>query len=417
MEIFNCKCGSILHSPCTLPCGHTICRMCFEEFKLCTVCGNNRQQNYILNVTLACVLEHYLPDQYEAADLMWKAKQQINLDDYLKALELLTSSLRLVRNSTATLRMRAEVNLKLSRNKHAYRDAQKCCEQDPQCGESLFVLGAACAALNKLDDSVEAYQKCLECDPDDASLYGKVCEKLDMLLSMDLGPEIDVSDEEPENMEPVETATSQPESPTLHKKWQISADATVNIDNVNKPNRDDGDIAPKPNHDDGDIAPKLLLPRAELDNDNNLLESDTCLRNATLCPTSQIVPMPSQEPLSHKRSHTVAQSLQTKPFKGKKSKKVSEQLPTLDDFECKLCFFLLYQPITTPCGHVFCKICLERCADHSPSCPICRGQLEYNENSIGEITLVIQEATKHFFPIELALRNEKQEEYMEKMSR
>jgi len=30
----------------------------------------------------------------------------------------------------------------------------------------------------------------------------------------------------------------------------------------------------------------------------------------------------------------------------------------LDDFECVLCAKLFWQPVTTPCGHTYCKECL-----------------------------------------------------------
>ncbi len=42
------------------------------------------------------------------------------------------------------------------------------------------------------------------------------------------------------------------------------------------------------------------------------------------------------------------------------------------DFECPLCFRLLWQPITTPCGHTFCKMCLDRVLDHNIECPMCK---------------------------------------------
>ena len=42
------------------------------------------------------------------------------------------------------------------------------------------------------------------------------------------------------------------------------------------------------------------------------------------------------------------------------------------DFECPLCMRLLWQPITTPCGHTFCRVCLDRTLDHNSVCPMCK---------------------------------------------
>ncbi|CAA6657437.1 unnamed protein product [Spirodela intermedia] len=43
-----------------------------------------------------------------------------------------------------------------------------------------------------------------------------------------------------------------------------------------------------------------------------------------------------------------------------------------DDFECTVCFKLLYEPVTTPCGHSFCRSCLHQSMDHGNKCPMCR---------------------------------------------
>ncbi|KAK0586538.1 hypothetical protein LWI29_008616 [Acer saccharum] len=43
-----------------------------------------------------------------------------------------------------------------------------------------------------------------------------------------------------------------------------------------------------------------------------------------------------------------------------------------DDFDCTLCLKLLYEPITTPCGHSFCRSCLFQSMDRGNKCPLCR---------------------------------------------
>lgn len=35
-----------------------------------------------------------------------------------------------------------------------------------------------------------------------------------------------------------------------------------------------------------------------------------------------------------------------------------------DDFDCTVCLKLLYEPVTTPCGHSFCRSCLFQSMDH-----------------------------------------------------
>lgn len=45
--------------------------------------------------------------------------------------------------------------------------------------------------------------------------------------------------------------------------------------------------------------------------------------------------------------------------------------------ECPLCLELLYDPVTLPCGHVFCKFCLERSMKEKAICPMCRENISY----------------------------------------
>lgn len=54
-----------------------------------------------------------------------------------------------------------------------------------------------------------------------------------------------------------------------------------------------------------------------------------------------------------------------------------EKSDYLDLFDCSICLSTLTDPITTPCGHTFCKECLIRTMTDVPtrSCPYCRRQL------------------------------------------
>jgi len=45
------------------------------------------------------------------------------------------------------------------------------------------------------------------------------------------------------------------------------------------------------------------------------------------------------------------------------------------DFECALCYKLFYQPVTTTCGHTYCKSCILSSLKYSPNCPLCRTKL------------------------------------------
>lgn len=45
------------------------------------------------------------------------------------------------------------------------------------------------------------------------------------------------------------------------------------------------------------------------------------------------------------------------------------------EVDCQVCYALFLDPVTTTCGHTFCRKCLHRVLDHSNLCPVCRRHL------------------------------------------
>ena len=48
---------------------------------------------------------------------------------------------------------------------------------------------------------------------------------------------------------------------------------------------------------------------------------------------------------------------------------------TRSELDCQVCYALMLDPLTTTCGHTFCRKCVARVLDHSTLCPICRRTL------------------------------------------
>ncbi|KAI1425964.1 ATP-dependent protease La domain-containing protein [Xylaria sp. FL1777] len=42
------------------------------------------------------------------------------------------------------------------------------------------------------------------------------------------------------------------------------------------------------------------------------------------------------------------------------------------EMDCQVCYALFLDPLTTTCGHTYCRTCIHRILDHSDLCPICR---------------------------------------------
>lgn len=73
------------------------------------------------------------------------------------------------------------------------------------------------------------------------------------------------------------------------------------------------------------------------------------------------------------------------------------------DLECILCSRCLLDPVTTACGHTFCRDCLTRVLDHGLSCPLCMAVLSIGDYSRGT-TEVLKQAIKILVPEELSAR-------------
>ena len=63
-------------------------------------------------------------------------------------------------------------------------------------------------------------------------------------------------------------------------------------------------------------------------------------------------------------------------FETKSLSRVQEVMRS--EMDCQVCYALFYDPLTTGCGHTFCRPCLHRILDHSRYCPICRRKLSIN---------------------------------------
>lgn len=87
------------------------------------------------------------------------------------------------------------------------------------------------------------------------------------------------------------------------------------------------------------------------------------------------------------------------------------------DFECALCIRILWEPVSTPCGHTFCRICLNRCFDHQTNCPLCKASLtSFLAERVQNTTVFLEKAIQTLFPNDYAERKAIYEEEMEELS-
>ena len=349
-----------------------MCKHCADENLFCIHCGYTIDEPSHTNLFLVQLMVSWFPTEYQSGQHKLDAKNLFESEDYELALNEIDTCISLVKNDYSAFQLRAEIYLKLEEYQSALSDASISCELNPECGKTQFLRGSCFSHLGKLNNAIDAFQLCLELEPEDMALCNLVINKLDSILSLpDTGAELgeDSSDEE------TACKKAKVESPD-----EVSPTSKTFPETIDRSCTNTDEQVTGPSCSSSNINSQLTGEEAK-SNDNKQTENETNNEPETI--------------------HGVPKAL------------IKE-----NDFECRLCFELLFKPITTTCGHVFCKSCLLRSLDHNVACPICRMSLaELLRNMLKPVTKIIEEVLELFFEEEYNSRKEIHFNRMERLSR
>ena len=76
----------------------------------------------------------------------------------------------------------------------------------------------------------------------------------------------------------------------------------------------------------------------------------------------------------------MAESVVKYSYNGTEYSFVSKDPAQIEDLKCPICFELVFEPVLTSCGHLFCQ----RCVRGQTKCPTCRVELQYMRNQRDE---------------------------------
>ncbi|KAG1948310.1 E3 ubiquitin-protein ligase TRIM39 [Pimephales promelas] len=70
--------------------------------------------------------------------------------------------------------------------------------------------------------------------------------------------------------------------------------------------------------------------------------------------------------------------------------------PQAEDLQCSICLDVFTDPVSTPCGHNFCKTCLNKCWDNSQTCncPYCKETFKHRPDL--KINTTLREIADHY---------------------
>eukprot|EP00347_Sterkiella_histriomuscorum_P014351 403361204 len=77
------------------------------------------------------------------------------------------------------------------------------------------------------------------------------------------------------------------------------------------------------------------------------------------------------------------------------SSDVNEEIE--DELTCTICLDLLYQPVSTQCGHTFCKTCLSNSLKYKNQCTICREPILLSSDLL-PVNIVLQKLIEKKYP-------------------
>ncbi|XP_069780702.1 LON peptidase N-terminal domain and RING finger protein 1-like isoform X2 [Narcine bancroftii] len=395
-------CWRLLAEPVTLRCGHTCCRLCLRWDPRCKLCGERAARSPRSNVILAHLVAKWFPAEVS------RARDKIRLEELL-AEGLFPEVLAMVEqrefkhSDISFLSYRAESYAHLQLFKEAMEDIETLCLRMPAWPEGYFRKGRVLYVMGRVDEAIQLFLHCLAL----AKTFTPAKVELEKILShlLSHGPEnIKEGLLKSRNKDlTVQLSTAISSCQLLPHSTKLKNE-TSNASNFKK-------------------GEQVCLNQTQLVQLSPSVEKTVGLRKVFSAPL-----LSSQEkPIYMKRKLSVSDQeiKNTANWKNKHQKRDIEQLCHLtcsestitkdlidtSDFECPLCMRLLLKPVTTPCGHTFCKGCLERSLDHSPMCPLCKDSLkEYLENRKYAVTFILEELIAKYLPQELCERQKVHDE-------
>ncbi|KAK2817047.1 hypothetical protein Q5P01_025238 [Channa striata] len=413
-DAFECpNCRGFLGEAVTVACGHTYCKRCLQRrlFSTCRLCPEAVGGEEKTNVLLCGLLDKWFPEELNTCRSLYKVDELCRRKRFQEAVSLATDAIRSDSETTVAVRLsRAEAYMALKQYSLALEDAEFCAKSSCSA-EALFRKAMVLHEMGRVDESLHVFLHCLAVDEDFPCAKRQVEKILCDLLSPDENVMVGLR-ETTQNTSPllrsktlVASSQAQPQSPVQRQHQARAVSSPHHLDNEEKrwesqerPGLSRAHSLRMHSSSCGEEGLKRVFSAPQLGD-----QEKGCLLKRKLS-VSDIEPyIIDCGSTKHKKGLT--KGFKKQAAKAKTSRGVPEHLLDPNDMECSLCMRLFYEPVTTPCGHTFCKNCLERCLDHTPQCPLCKESLkEYLASRKYMVTTVLDTLIKQYLSQEYAER-------------
>ncbi|KAK2715968.1 hypothetical protein QYM36_010507 [Artemia franciscana] len=364
---FSCvKCEGVLYDPVTVLCGHSLCRQCYEKSpsSACAKCGTRNQQRRVCTELKTNVVMHQLTKKWwdgelSATVLRNSGNVHFKENRYEDALKSYDEAISKAPTDHLLYGNRSQTLLKIGKPHEALQDATAAIGCKPQWYKGHYRKGYALLNLKRYEDALVCFLYCAALSGiGDSALEEEIAKLLKELLA-------------PPNQR--------------RKPSEI------------------GQASGRGTSSEGEDSYQSDDSNSEIE--MQVTESEEAVRGPIIDHSFNISPHPRARSLLERLKGELASfpSLMSQRYERKPNPNNISQ----DDFECTLCYRLLWQPVTIPCGHTFCKCCLQRCLDHSSQCPLCKFSLEgYLEVRQINVTEFLDVAISTVLPNEYKARHE-----------
>ncbi|NXL49934.1 LONF1 protein, partial [Podilymbus podiceps] len=407
-----CGCGRFLSEPVTVPCGHTYCRRCLRR-ELRARC--RRCRDWLLpaggtstaaaplrtSVVLNQLAEKWFPGECERARTGRRLEELLAQGRFREALGAVSQALQ-ADSSDLMLRIyRAESYVGLREYKTAIEDLNFVISKMPNWPEVYFRKGKVLQDSGFVGDALQLFLQCLALDKDFLPAKLQVEKTLcDVLSPEKLGESLK------------ESTWNSPH--IRNKSFILGSEVTESYCNLQ--------LCPEQNLGGSEVLEPVSGSLNRAQSAHALNSTEDLAKEDGLKRVSSEPLLSGQEKgalLKRKLSFSEQDTVVCEDGKNKHKKQgesskrdmtlafgtIPGHLIDVSDFECSLCMRLFFEPVTTPCGHTFCKGCLERCLDHAPQCPLCKESLkEYLASRKYSITELLEELIIKYLSDELEER-------------
>lgn len=370
---FSCPCcWGVLHDPITILCGHTYCKRCLlkEAPRTCRVCQWRVKEcvGASVSVLVSRLVARWWTGEVEGVRLRALANTHVKDHHLHHAVHLYTQAAALAPQDHLLLSNRSHVLHALGCAEDALRDAEAAVKCRPEWAKGYFRKAVALKSLGRFEDAIVSFLQCAVLEESNSlqSIEDEITKALHRLLSRLLtGRRFTV------------------DGRRGRRNHYYSQHCSLVLDTSITREFDSEDSDDTQQHPSEESAMSIEeVPQLK-----------------------KIIKEFNQEMERNKKASTgYVRSVDPSNF-------------DKNDFECTLCYDYFYQPVTTPCGHSFCRTCLDRSLDHSAKCPLCKTSIRvFLAERRSAVTEFIEVAMQTIMPSDYLERQRQHEKEMDELA-